>query len=81
MGAAVAAARPHVDSDGRWLSGHVFAGAVPSASELELIRWRSAVDDLAELHGVAANEVLTSQAIWQDIAHAFFNLKEFLYYR
>jgi len=47
----------------------------------ELTRWAIAVDELAQLHQVAAAEVLASQQVWQDVAHAFFNLKEFLYYR
>ena len=31
------------------------------------------------LHGVPAEGVLKSQAVWKDVAHAMFNLKEFIY--
>jgi hypothetical protein len=33
----------------------------------------------AELHGAAPNALLASQPVWQDFAHALFNLKEFIY--
>jgi hypothetical protein len=34
---------------------------------------------LAELHQVSAEQILTSQVIWKDVAHTMYNLKEFLY--
>ena len=34
---------------------------------------------LAELHRVPAGDVLQSRAVWKDVAHAMFNLEEFLY--
>ena len=33
----------------------------------------------AELHGVAPAALLSSQPVWQDVAHVIFNLKEFIY--
>ncbi len=47
--------------------------------EEELGRWRQAARELAELHGVEPGDLLDSQQVWQEIAHAFFNTKEFIY--
>ena len=33
----------------------------------------------AELRGTAAQSLLQCQLAWQDVAHAIFNLKEFIY--
>ncbi|MEO2049121.1 MAG: PSD1 and planctomycete cytochrome C domain-containing protein [Pirellulales bacterium] len=44
-------------------------------------RWTSAVLQVAVLHDVPPDDILTSLAIWQDICHALFNLKEFIYLR
>jgi len=33
----------------------------------------------AELRGAEAGALLTCQSVWQDVAHAIFNLKEFIY--
>ncbi len=61
---------------------HMFIAALSrQPSQFELTRWSAALDELAELHQVEAVDLLTSQPVWQDIAHAFFNVKEFLYYR
>ena len=49
--------------------------------EEELGRWRQAVKELAVLHGVENGDLLDSQQVWQEIAHAFFNTKEFIYIR
>ncbi len=49
----------------------------PSADELA--RFEQAVTQLAELHQVAAADRLTSQPLWRDVAHAMFNLNEFIY--
>ena len=49
----------------------------PDVSEVN--RWQQATRDLAELHGVAEADILSSQAVWQEIAHAIFNTKEFIY--
>lgn len=72
--------QPQADVDSR-LREMFNTGLCRPATQLELMRWRAAVDDLAELHGVASTKVMSSDVVWQDIAHAFFNLKEFLYYR
>jgi hypothetical protein len=45
----------------------------------ELPRFTEALDRFAGLHGVAAGQVLGSQAVWTDLAHVVFNLKEFIY--
>jgi hypothetical protein len=42
-------------------------------------RFEQAVAQLAELHQVPASDVLNHQALWKDLAHAVFNLKEFIY--
>jgi hypothetical protein len=42
-------------------------------------RFEQAVRQLADLHQVAGADVLTSQAVWKDIAHALFNVNEFIY--
>ena len=44
-------------------------------------RWATAVSDLALLHQVADNEVLSHATIWRDVAHVIFNAKEFVYVR
>ena len=44
-------------------------------------RFEQAVAGFAALHGVPREETLASVAVWKDVAHAFFNLKEFLYVR
>lgn len=50
----------------------------PPTSE-ELARFEQAAQDLATLHQVPAGEILKSKPIWKDLAHAVFNLKEFIY--
>ena len=45
----------------------------------ELARFEKAITQLAELHQVAASDVLKSQLLWRDVAHAMFNLNEFIY--
>ena len=42
-------------------------------------RFEQAVAHFAELHDVPAGSVLKSQAVWRDVAHTLFNLKEFSY--
>jgi len=49
--------------------------------EEELGRWRQAAEELAVLHGVEKGDLLGSEQVWQEIAHAFFNTKEFIYIR
>ena len=47
--------------------------------EAELQAAVSYVADLALQHDVAATEIQSSLAVWQDFAHSLFCLKEFLY--
>jgi hypothetical protein len=42
-------------------------------------RFEQAVGQLAALEGVPAEDVLRSRAVWKDVAHAVFNLEEFIY--
>lgn len=48
-------------------------------TDAEVARWRGLADRLAEGHRVPASEVLSSNTVWKDLAHALFNTKEFLY--
>ncbi len=73
-------ARNGVSVTGRIESIFQRAYARPAeASEIE--RWQQAVEELAELHGVQQGDVLTSEIVWQEVAHAIFNTKEFIYVR
>jgi hypothetical protein len=59
---------------------HIFrtaVGRLPTPAESE--RWTQAVQGFASDHNVAKNEVLKSILVWQDITHAVFNMKEFIY--
>ncbi len=47
----------------------------------ELADWTTTADDLAELHKVAKDDIIHSLAVWKDLAHAMFNMKEFIYVR
>ena len=49
----------------------------PTDGERE--RFERTTLEFAELHRVPASDVLASQIVWRDIAHAIFNLKEFIY--
>lgn len=49
------------------------------ASDKERHRFEQAALQLAELHQVAPVDILQSQSVWKDLAHAVFNLKEFIY--
>jgi len=42
-------------------------------------RFTHAAERLAELHGFAKGDPLRSSEIWKDLAHALFNLKEFIF--
>jgi hypothetical protein len=52
-------------------------GRPPTTEERE--RFERAANRLAELHGVQPDGLLQSRAVWKDLAHAVFNLQEFLY--
>ena len=49
----------------------------PTSDERE--RFEQAVRQLADLHQVTSADVLTSRAVWKDVAHALFNVNEFIY--
>lgn len=49
------------------------------ASEHEVARLMKLIRTTAELRKVEGNSLMRSQSVWQDVAHAIFNLKEFLY--
>jgi hypothetical protein len=60
--------------------GRMFlAGLGRPATEAELGAWRGLVGELGERHGAA--DLLGSEAVWADVAHTLFTLKEFLYLR
>ena len=44
----------------------------------EQMRFEQAVVELASLHDVPTAEILPSRAVWKDMAHTLFNLKEFI---
>ncbi len=59
---------------------HLFRAALgrpPRPDERQ--RFERAVARLADLHGVPPGDVPKSPAVWKDVAHAMFNLKEFVY--
>jgi hypothetical protein len=56
---------------------HTALGRPPDAEERE--RFERLVTQLAGLHEVAQDGVLGNRAVWRDVGHAFFNLKEFIY--
>jgi hypothetical protein len=59
---------------------HMFhVGLSRAPSEEERARFEKAVHEFARLHEVAGERILTSQALWKDVGHAMFNLKEFIY--
>jgi hypothetical protein len=49
--------------------------------EAERARFTSLAKELAGLHKTAADQILESREVWKDMAHAIFNLKEFIYLR
>jgi cytochrome c553 len=49
--------------------------------EAELARFSGLAKELASLHKAAPEQLLSSRDVWKDMAHAIFNLKEFLYLR
>ena len=51
------------------------------ASSEELSRWSEAARDFASDEQIPEQEVLLSPSVWQTMAHAMFNTKEFLYVR
>jgi hypothetical protein len=55
----------------------VSLGRPPTTDERE--SFVRAAEQLQVLHDVSNEQALSSQAVWQDLAHALFNLKEFVY--
>ena len=51
-------------------------GRDPRPAERE--RFVRFVSQIADLHGVSADGVLSSAAVWRDVGHAMFNLQEFV---
>ncbi len=49
------------------------------ASPTERERFAGLAAELASLEGVPRENLLASAAVWRDVAHAIFNLKEFVY--
>jgi hypothetical protein len=47
--------------------------------EEELSRLVKLAGRSAELHGLAPGALMACQPVWQDVAHALFNVKEFIY--
>jgi hypothetical protein len=64
--------------DARLTSMFLRAFSRPPSGE-ELARWRSLAGGLATQRQVAGPDLLASLPVWQDVAHTFFNTKEFLY--
>jgi hypothetical protein len=50
-----------------------------SPSVKETKRFEDAIARLAELHQTRPDAVLTSEAVWKEVAHTMFNMKEFIY--
>lgn len=46
----------------------------------EVARWASAAREFGDFHRAGAG-ILESDAVWSDVAHALFNMKEFIYVR
>ncbi len=54
-------------------------GREPTTDEMN--RWAAAIGDIATLNDVPPENVLSSLAVWKEVAHAVFNTKEFIYVR
>lgn len=50
-----------------------------SPSSAETARWVTAAEDFAAARQVPAEKLLGDVGVWQDLAHAMFNTKEFIY--
>ncbi len=76
----------HVATDGKTTAGarveQMLARALgrPAAPD-ERARFERFVDRVAELRGVRPADVPHCVPVWRDVAHAIFNLKEFIYVR
>jgi hypothetical protein len=61
------------------LEAHDGAAEVHPHAVVAVDRFEDAANKFAELHGVPTGEMMSSQAVWKDLTHAMFNLKEFIY--
>ena len=52
-------------------------GRSPNADEQS--RFERAIRQLSDLYQVSADNVMNSQAVWKDVAHALFNVSEMIY--
>jgi hypothetical protein len=52
-----------------------------SPDEAERARFSGLAKELTSLHKAAPDQILSNRDVWKDMAHAIFNLKEFLYLR
>jgi hypothetical protein len=61
-------------------AARMFATALARPPEsAETARLLSLADQSAKLRGVTADAFIDCQPVWKDVAHAIFNLKEFIY--
>lgn len=61
---------------------HMFSKAIGrQATSEELSLWKDAATDFAGSEHIPDADMLTSHSLWQTLAHAMFNIKEFLYVR
>ena len=51
------------------------------ATTEELQRWTAVVREMAADEGVSETQLMTSPVVWKAMAHALFNVKEFIYVR
>ncbi len=70
--------QPHGSSGERIIAMFQTALSRPPTDE-ERQRFEAMVSELAALHQVPTVDAMKSQPVWKDIAHAMFNLKEFIY--
>jgi hypothetical protein len=54
-------------------------GRLPDPAERD--RFSGLTKEIASLHKIPPDKLLTSRELWRDVAHAVFNLKEFIYIR
>lgn len=52
-------------------------GRVPDDNELH--RWMVLIEDVAVAHQVPEDQILSSEQVWTDVAHALMNTKELIY--
>ena len=76
--AAKLVSQPHASS-GERISAMFQTVLSRSPTDDERQQFETMVAELAALHQVPAADAMKSQSVWKDIAHATFNLKEFIY--